>query len=96
MGLPVIGYCKLCLNIPMAQSLKEKRSFIKSLQEKLKNKFNIAIAEIDKNNLWQSSVLGIVTVSKDSSFIEKTLNNIIVFIDEFYGVEISKYEIEYY
>lgn len=92
----MIGYLELELNIPMVQSLKEKRSIIKSLKDKLKNKFNIAISEIGKNDIWQSSVLGLVTISNETTYLEQTFSKIIDFVDEFFGIEISKYNIEYY
>ena len=92
----MIAYCEVYLNIPGVQSLKEKRRIIKSLQDKLKNKFNIAISEIGNNDLWQSSLIGVVTIGNETAYLEKMLNSIINFIDEFYGVEISQYDIEYF
>ncbi|MFW6311806.1 MAG: DUF503 domain-containing protein [Nanoarchaeota archaeon] len=92
----MVVYCEMEIIIPMAQSLKEKRNLLKSLQNKLKNQFNIAISEIDKNEIWKSSVLGIVSVSKDRVYLEKITTDIINFVDQFYGVEISTYNIEYF
>ena len=91
----MIVYCKLELYLPTVRSLKEKRSIIKSLQKKLQNKFNIAIAEIDKNDIWKNTVLGVVSISNNSSNLESMISNIIDFIDDFYEAQISNYTIEY-
>lgn len=78
----VIGSLVLEIHIPDATNLKEKRMVIRSLKEKLKSKFNVAVSEIDKQDLWQSAVVAVVTVTSDKFQTEKILNSIINFIDE--------------
>ena len=92
----MIIYCEINLWLPVVYSLKDKRSIIKSLQEKLKNKFNVAVAELAQNDLWKNSTIGIVSVSANKRFLEQLINKIISFIDEFTGVEISNYTSKYY
>ena len=63
----IVGLLTLDLHIPAANSLKSKRMVIKSLIEKIKNKFNVSVAEVDAQNLWQRSVIGIAYVSNETT-----------------------------
>lgn len=67
---------------------------LRSLIERLKNKFNISIAEVDDNDLWQVATIGIAIVSKDTVYANEVINKIVDFIDNFGDVEIIDYEIE--
>jgi uncharacterized protein YlxP (DUF503 family) len=60
-----IGVLTLELKIDHAHSLKDKRHVVKGLKEKLRNRFNVAVAEIDCQDLWQRSVVAVVTVAPD-------------------------------
>ncbi|EFI41352.1 hypothetical protein HMPREF0629_01410 [Peptoniphilus sp. oral taxon 386 str. F0131] len=90
----VVGTCKIKLRLFSPNSLKEKRKIIKSLIERLKNKFNISIAEVEDNDLWQSSVIGIAVVSNDSIFADEVINKVLNFIENFNDVEIIECDIE--
>ncbi len=92
----MIVYCELELRLPMARSLKDKRSILKSLSQKLDNKFNIALAEMDSNDLWKTSLLGIVSVSSSRAQLESTINRVIDFVDDFSGVMLVNYTLDYY
>ncbi len=80
----------------MVRSLKDKRNIIKSLQDQLQNKFNLAVAELDNNELWKQTVLGIVTIGNDRRYLESLTDKVIEMIDEYHEVEIIDYAIEYY
>ena len=62
---------KLTLQIPYAHSLKDKRSQVKSLKDRLSNRFNASIAEIDLLDNWQQAVLGLCMISNDRSYLDK-------------------------
>ena len=68
-----IGVLTLELKIDHAHSLKDKRHVVKSLKEKLRSRFNLAVAEIDCQDLWQRSVVAIVTVAPDHARGEQVL-----------------------
>lgn len=78
----VIGSLILEIYIPQAHSLKEKRMILRPIIEKLKNRFNVAVAEIDKQDSWQSATIAVVSVSTDKKHIEKVLQQVINFLDE--------------
>ena len=62
---------KLDLQIPSAHSLKDKRSQIKSLKDRLSHRFNASVAEIDALDNWQQAVLGICMISNDRTYLDK-------------------------
>ncbi|MEW6095969.1 MAG: DUF503 domain-containing protein [bacterium] len=92
----IIGSCKITLHIPESKSLKHKRYVLKSIIDKVKNKFNVSIAEVDSLDLWQKATLGIVCVNTDSRHANETLSNVVNLIEKSlnegyiidYGIEI--------
>lgn len=77
-----IGTCKIYLNLPYAHSLKEKRMVVKSTIDRVKNKFNVSIAEIEDQDLHQSIVLGIAVVSSDTSHANSVVQKVLNYIEE--------------
>ena len=77
-----VGVCKVTLRLPENQSLKGKRRVIKSLCARIRNKFNVAIAEVDDNDAWQSATLGITCVSNSNRHVEQALDHVISYIEE--------------
>ncbi|MBL8296628.1 MAG: DUF503 domain-containing protein [Bryobacterales bacterium] len=71
--MPAVGVLTLELRIEHAHSLKDKRHVVKSLKERLRRHHNIAIAEIDYQDLWQSALLSAVTVSSSRQLAEQVL-----------------------
>jgi uncharacterized protein YlxP (DUF503 family) len=74
--VPVIGVLTLELRLENSHSLKEKRHVVQGLKERLRNKFNVAVAEIDYQDLWQRAMLAAVTVSSDQVHAEKVLRSV--------------------
>ncbi len=72
----IVGLLTLDLHIPEANSLKSKRMVIKSLIDRIRNKFNVSVAEVDANNLWQRSVIGIAYVANETLIINKVFEKI--------------------
>jgi uncharacterized protein YlxP (DUF503 family) len=74
--MPTIGVLTLELRIDDSHSLKDKRQVVKSLKERLRHKFNVSVAEIDFQDLWQRALLAAVTVSADRKHAESVLQNV--------------------
>ncbi|MFZ5518460.1 MAG: DUF503 domain-containing protein [Candidatus Zhuqueibacterota bacterium] len=89
-----VGICQIELFIPESESLKAKRFVLKSLKTKIQNKFNVSIAEVENNDKWQRSTLGVATVSNDKKIVDSTLNKIISFIENDFRVEVVDVSIE--
>ena len=71
--MPSIGVLTLELRLDDAHSLKDKRHTVKSLKDRLRSKFNVAVSEIDYQDLWQRSLVSAVTVSGDHAHAEQVL-----------------------
>jgi uncharacterized protein YlxP (DUF503 family) len=71
--MPSIGVLTLELRLDGAQSLKDKRHTVKGLKDRLRSRFNVAVAEIDYQDTWQRSLVSAVTVSGDHERAQQTL-----------------------
>lgn len=90
-----IGACKLRLRLPENQTLKGKRQVIKSITERVKNKYNVSIAEVDDQDLWQLVTLGITCISTSPQHANEVLSRVIAFIEKSrFDAEILDYELE--
>lgn len=69
------------LHLPESQSLKDKRQVVKSLKERVRNRFNVSIAEVDYIDLWQRCAIGIAVVSTTRAHAEETLSTAVQFIE---------------
>lgn len=69
-----IGLLKVDLHIPHAHSLKEKRMAVRRLKDRLRKKFNVAVSEVEHQELWQRAGIGIVSVGSDPGYLERQLN----------------------
>ena len=74
--MAAIGVLTLELRLEDSHSLKEKRHVVESLKTRLRNKFNVSVAEIDYQDLWQRAALAAVTVSSDHAHAEKVLQSV--------------------
>jgi hypothetical protein len=61
--MPVIGVLTLEMRFEESHSLKDKRQYVRALKDRLRKSFNVAVAEIDGQDLWQRSTVSAVTVS---------------------------------
>jgi uncharacterized protein len=71
--MPSIGVITFELRLDESHSLKDKRHFVKSLKDRLRVKFNVAVSEIDYQDLWQRGLVACVTVAPDQSHAEQVL-----------------------
>ena len=90
-----IGVMIVRLRIPENRSLKGKRKVVKSITSLVSNKFNVSIAEVDDQDLWQLATLGVSCVSNDGRHANEILSHVMDFIEANRGdAEVLDYEIE--
>ncbi|MCR6544103.1 DUF503 domain-containing protein [Dehalobacterium formicoaceticum] len=77
----IIGTCIYDIHLYYSQSLKDKRRILKSIIDRVKNKFNVSIAEIDHQDSWDQAVLGIAVVSNQTTHANQMLNNVTRFLE---------------
>lgn len=92
----VIGTLQLELHFPGPQSLKEKRLVLKSLTDRLRKQFNIAVAEVDGMDLWQASTLAIAAVGNETKRVNQILDYVHDFVRAERPVEIVRQQMEFF
>ena len=90
----IVGVCTIDLRIPGIDSLKGKRSVVRKIKDRVKNTFNVSIAEVENLDKLKRVGLGVAFVSNESSYVHSTLSKVVNFIDHMYVAEIIDYHIE--
>jgi uncharacterized protein YlxP (DUF503 family) len=90
----IIVAAMITLVIPENDSLKGKRRVIKSLIERVRHKFEAAVAEVGDNDLWQKAKIGVALVGNDSHLLEARLQQIMKFIENQHQAEIIDSQVE--
>jgi uncharacterized protein len=80
-----VGLLTLELHLTEAQSLKDKRQVLRSLKDRLRQHFNVAVAELDFEDTWQRSVVGVVTLSNEEQHVEEALQKVLAEADRILG-----------
>lgn len=89
-----VGVCTLYFTAEWVNSLKEKRMVVKHIVEKAGHKFNISIAEVDRQDVHRSIVIGFACVSNETVHAEKMMNNVIDFIEKNTDAVLDRIETE--
>ncbi|MFH1650479.1 MAG: DUF503 domain-containing protein [Chloroflexota bacterium] len=90
-----VGICRVSLRVPENSSLKGKRQVLKSIIARIRNSYNVSVAEIDDNDLWQVATIGICCVSNDRRYTNQVLSKIAsTMVNGRFDVEILDYNIE--
>ncbi len=90
-----VGLMTLEIQIPYAHSLKEKRAVLQKLQSRLRVRFNVATAELDHQDVWQRTTVGIVSISNSQSLIDSTLRQALGEAEAILGYDVDHYTVEY-
>ncbi len=91
-----VGVLQIELFIPESNSLKTKRYAIRSIKDRLKNRYNVSVAEIDNTDKWQRASLGIAAVSNESRHIQSMLGKALDLVYGDHRVEVIDSTIDYY
>ena len=73
----VVGVLRLTLVVPGARSLKEKRHVVRKITDRVRGRYNVSIAEVGENDVWQRAVLGVTAVANDRSFVNEVLDKVV-------------------
>lgn len=93
--MATVGVLTLELRLENSHSLKEKRHVVQSLKDRLRSKFNVAVAEIDYQDLWQRAAVAAVTVSSDQAHAEKVLRSVEEEAVSLLGREVAEATVEW-
>jgi uncharacterized protein YlxP (DUF503 family) len=89
-----IGVCTIELHVPESSSLKTKRHSLKSLKDRIRSRFNVSVAEVDHNDLWQRASLAVAAVSNDKSHLNQMLDHVVNVVQTDPEVQLLEYHIE--
>jgi len=89
-----VGILQVALLVRSAHSLKEKRRVVKSLKERLRQAFNVSIAEVGSQDVWQSADLGVAAVGTDVKFVNQVLSQVMNHIEAERDVEVVDSQME--
>jgi hypothetical protein len=91
-----VGVLRLTLHLPTPGSLKSKRHLLRSAIDRVKARFNVSIAEVGANDLWQRAVVGVAAVGNDRAFVNESLDKVADFVASVHGgqIQVSGREIE--
>ena len=92
----IVGLLTLDIHLPYSHSLKEKRKRMLRIKDRLKNKYNVAFAELDFQDKWQRTRIGIVTLNSQKKIIEQMFQKIILEFQELIDGEILSRDIHFY
>ena len=93
MGI-IVGLCTVELFIPESQSLKDKRQVLLSLKDRLRGQFNLSVAEVDGQDLWQKAVLGLACVANEERYVNQVCDQALNLIRSVPAVEIVQSRVE--
>jgi len=90
----LVGVCRLEIFVPEGSSLKAKRRVLSSIKKRIRNKFNVSVAEVENNDKWQRISLGISMVSNERKFIDMNVEEILKLIEKDGRMEILNHLVE--
>jgi uncharacterized protein YlxP (DUF503 family) len=90
----IVGLCTVELYLPESHSLKSKRQVLLSIKDRLRDKFNVSVAEVGDHDLWQKAVLGMACVANEGAYVNKVLDQAVNLLRSIPMVEMVKFQIE--
>ncbi len=91
-----VGLLTLEIHISDAQSLKDKRQVLRGLKDRLRAHFNVAVSELDHQEVWQRSRVGVVTISGDVKHLEESVQAIASESERILGRDLVSSQVEYF
>ena len=90
----IVGLCTVELYLPHGHSLKAKRQVLLSLKDRLRGKFNLSVAEVGEQDLWQKAILGLACVSNEGAHANRVLDQALNLIRSVPTIELIRSDIE--
>jgi uncharacterized protein YlxP (DUF503 family) len=89
-----VGLLILEIHIPDSRSLKDKRQVLRSLKDRLRARFNVAVAELDYQDSWQRAQVGIVSLSNNAAHLEQSLRTVLSEAEQILGRDLASHDLE--
>ncbi len=90
----IVGLCTVELFIPDGHSLKDKRRVLQSVKTRLRDKFNLSVAEVGEQDLWQKAILGLACVANESVHVNQVMDQAVNLIRSMPTIQLVRSHIE--
>jgi uncharacterized protein YlxP (DUF503 family) len=90
-----VGLLTLEIHLEYSHSLKEKRAVLRKIKDRLRSRFNVAVAELDHRDVWQLATLGVVSVSDSRQLLDTLLHDVLRASEGILGEDVTRYDIEF-
>jgi uncharacterized protein YlxP (DUF503 family) len=91
-----VGVLTLEIQIPYSHSLKEKRAVLRKMRDRLRTRFNVAVAELDHQDVWQRATLGVVSISSSQQLLESLFHQVLAEAENVLGGDVADHTLEYF
>jgi uncharacterized protein len=91
-----VGLLTLEIHLPYSHSLKEKRAVLRKIRDRLRSRFNVAVAELDHRDVWQVATLGVVSISDSQPLLDAVLRDVLRESEKILGDDVASHEIEFF
>lgn len=90
----IVGILEVRLTLRECRSLKDKRRVVRSLKDRLRNRFNVSVAEVDGQDMWQSATLAVAQVSSDARYVRGSLEQVLKVVRQCRDAQLADYDID--
>jgi uncharacterized protein YlxP (DUF503 family) len=91
-----VGVLTLEIQIPYAHSLKEKRAVLRKIRDRLRARFNVAVAELDHQDVWQRATMGVVSISDSQKLLESVFRQVLAEAENVLGDDVADHVLEFF
>jgi uncharacterized protein YlxP (DUF503 family) len=90
-----VGVLTLEIRLPYCHSLKERRAVLRKMRDRIRSRFNVAVAELNHRDVWQSATLGVVSVSDSQAVLETVLQEVLRESENILGDDVASYTLDF-
>ena len=91
-----VGLLTLEIHLPYSHSLKEKRAVLQRIRDRLRARFNVAVAELDHQDVWQQATVGVVSISNSQPLLESVFRQVLAESEKILGDDVVDHAIEFF
>lgn len=91
-----VGLLTLEIHLPYAHSLKEKRAVLRKVRDRLRSRFNVAVAELNHRDVWQVATLGVASVSDSQPLLDSVFQQVLRESESILGEDVTRHVIDYF
>lgn len=91
-----VGLLTLEIHLPYSHSLKEKRAVLQKIRDRLRSRFNVAVAELDHQDVWQQATVGVVSLSNSQPLLESVFRQVLAESEKILGEDVAEHCVEFF